>query len=100
MEGRKESKYNLVGTCPECGKLIKVEHVISVDLVETGTTTKVEEKEDEASGNSKSNQNEGAEGADVRPADEKGPAGTASGTNQPADSGKTKSNKKAGGKHK
>ena len=45
MDGRKESKYNLAGTCPECGKLIKVEHIICVNLVETGTTTKTEDKD-------------------------------------------------------
>ncbi len=97
MEGRKESKYRLSGTCPECGKLIAVEHIIAVDLVEQGTSTKVEE---EPNGKGKGSEDTGTttvESSDVRFTDEKGPAGTASVGPKPGNSKKSKRAKKAGG---
>ena len=122
MEGRKESKYNLAGTCPECGKLIKVEHIIAVDIVEPGTTTKVEEKDNVAgseiqsektdktnSKEGKDNADEaihegstgkGTEGAGVRPDNPKGTTGTENSVPEPTDSGKSKANKRSGGKTK
>ena len=97
MEGRKENKYNLSGICPQCGKLLKVEIVVATELVDTGTTTETEGKDNVGEGNSGETSDKNAESADVRPADTKGPAGTASGTDKPADSGKSKRNKKTGG---
>ena len=97
MEGRKENKYNLTGICPECGKLIKVEHTIAVDLVETGKTTETEGKDNDGRGNSEESKDSRPESADVRPADTKGPAGTESSTDQPTDPGKSKTNKRTGG---
>jgi len=97
MDERKESRYNLAGTCPKCGNVIKVEHIICVDLVELGTTTKTEGKdnaEDQPAGNAEENK---PESADVRPADTKGTAGTTSADNQPAYSKKGGRNKKTGG---
>ena len=97
MEGRKESKYNLTGTCPKCGDLIKVEHIISVDLVDLGTTTKTEEVDH---GNAKfiaKTLAKGAESSGVRPADKKGPTTATSGDPKPADSKKSKRAKKTGG---
>ena len=97
MEGRKESKYRLSGTCPECGKLIAVEHIIAVDIVEPGTTTKVEEK---ANGKSKGSKDTGpttTESSDVRSTDEKGPAGTTGAADKPGNSKKSKRAKKNGG---
>ena len=100
MEGRKESRYNLAGTCPECGKLIKVEHIIAVDIVEPGTTTKVEEKDNAETKGLAEKPSEPTESADVRPADTKGPAGTESSVPEPTDSGKSKTDKRSGGKTK
>lgn len=119
MEGRKESKYNISGTCPECGKMVKVEHIISVDLVELGTTkpkesiaptskdlqavaddvarAEEEEKPDEGKENNTANNGKKAESDNIRPADKKGPVEPASGEPKPADSKKSKRDKKAGG---
>ena len=97
MEGRKENKYNLSGICPQCGKLLKVEIVVATELVDTGTTTETEGKdnaENQPAGNAEENK---PESADVRPADEKGPAGSTSADNQPAYSKKGVRNKKTGG---
>ncbi|KKM24640.1 hypothetical protein LCGC14_1603130 [marine sediment metagenome] len=98
MEGRKESKYNISGTCPECGKLIKVEHTISVDLVELGKTTKTEESPDGKDTGTEQGKDKGSEGSDVRPADEKGPTTGTSKPDEPADSKKSKRAGKTGGK--
>ena len=100
MEGRKESRYNLAGTCPECGKLIKVEHIICVDLVEQGTTTKVEGKDDVETGSSNEGKDGVPESAGVRPAVDKGQTATTGEPVQPGDTGKSKRDKKAGGRHK
>ena len=97
MEGRKESKYRLSGTCPECGKLIAVEHIIAVDLVEQGTSTKVEEEPNGKGKGSKDTGGSAVEGIDVRSTDEKGPAAGTSAGPKPADSKKGKRAKKAGG---
>ncbi len=100
MEGRKESKYNLAGTCPECGKLIKVEHIICVDIVEPGTSKKVEGKnnaENQPAGNAEENK---PESTDVRPDNPKGKTGTGNSEIQSADSGNSKENKRPGGKTK
>ena len=97
MEGRKENRYNLSGICPKCGDLLKVELTVATELVEIGTTTKTEGKDEREGRPNEEAVNKDAESADVRPADTKGPAGTASGTDKPADSGKSKRNKKTGG---
>ena len=97
MEGRKENKYNLSGICPKCGDLLKVELTVATELVEIGTTTKTEGKdnaENQPAGNAEENK---PESADVRPADEKGPAGSTSADNQPANPKQGGRNKKTGG---
>ncbi len=100
MEGRKESRYNLAGTCPECGKLIKVEHIICVDIVEPGTTTKVEEKDNAGKENSGKSGTKETESADVRPDNPEGKTGPTNSVPEPTDSGKSKANKRSGGKTK
>ena len=100
MEGRKESKYNLAGTCSECGKLIKVEHIICVDIVEPGTSTKVEEKDNDTGSNNQTSGTAQAESADVRPDSAKGNPAAANRPGKPDDSEKSTGNKKAGGKTK
>ena len=97
MDERKESRYNLAGTCPKCGNVIKVEHIICVDLVELGTTTKTEGKDNGDQGSKEESGTGKPESADVRPADTKGPAGTTSADNQPAYSKKGGRNKNTGG---
>lgn len=98
MEGRKESKYNLSGTCPECGKLIKVEHIIAVDLVEQGTSKETEGKPDASKGETNGTGSSAAEGDGVRPADEAGKPGSTDSAGKPADSAKSGRAKKTGGK--
>ncbi len=100
MEGRKESRYNLAGTCPECGKLIKVEHIICVDIVEPGTSTKVEGKTNAGQTGTADKKEVPSESGSVRPADTEGPAGTTDSADKPGNTGKSKPNKKTGGKHK
>ncbi len=100
MEGRKESRYNLAGTCPECGKLIKVEHIIAVDIVEPGTTTKVEGKPNAEQTKSQGTGSNTTESVDVRSTDGAGQSATTDKPVQPSDSGKSKRDKKAGGKTK
>ena len=97
MEGRKENKYNLSGICPKCGDLLKVELTVATELVEIGTTTKTEETDNGEKGEAAESRNRFAKIADLRPADTKGPAGTASADNQPAYSKKGGRNKKLGG---
>jgi len=97
MEGRKENKYNLSGICPKCGDLLKVELTVATELVEIGTTTKTEGKDNAAEGNRERNESGTTESADVRPADTKRPAGTTSADNQPGYSKKGGRNKKTGG---
>jgi len=97
MEGRKENKYNLTGICPKCGDLIKIELVIATELVDTGTTTKPEGKDNGSNEDIKGNGAEHAESAGVRPTDTKEPAGTTSPDNQPGYSKKGGRNKKTGG---
>ena len=97
MEGRKENKYNLSGICPECGKLVKVEIIVATELVETGSTIEKEGKIDGIHDRKQFEEDKLAESTDLRPINTEGPAGTASGTDKPADSGKSKRNKKTGG---
>ena len=70
MEGRKENKYNLSGICPQCGKLLKLELVVATELVEEGTTTETEAKEDDSKGKTEGAGGDPAESGPVRPADE------------------------------
>ena len=97
MEGRKENKYNLSGICPQCGTLLKVELVVATELVEIGTTTETEGKDNGDNAIIDSKPDRQQESGDVRPADTKGPAGTASTDNQPGYSKKGGRNKKTGG---
>ena len=98
MEGRRESKYNISGTCPECGKLIRVEHTISVDLVELGKTTKTEGKDGKNNTVDTNGETSKSESAGVRPAEPKGPTGTESKGPKSTDPKKDKRAKNAGGK--
>ena len=97
MEGRKESKYNLVGTCPECGKLIKVEHIISVDLVEQGTTTKLEGKDNGTQGNKEKSGTGEPESTSVRPDKDKGNNATEPEPDNKKPSGNSAATGKTGG---
>ena len=97
MEGRKENKYNLSGICPKCGDLLKVELTVATELVEIGTTTKTEGKDNAVGKNIEHSEGNVTESSDVRPADTKGPAGSTSADDQPGYSKKGGRNKKTGG---
>lgn len=100
MEGRKENRYNLTGICPECGKLLKVELIIATELVEQGTTTKTEEKDNVGSKTDDGKPPVSTESADVRPDNPEGKTGTTNSVPKPTDSGKSKADKRSGGKTK
>ena len=97
MEGRKENKYNLSGICPQCGKLLKVEIVVATELVDTGTTTETEGKDNAGRQTTETVPDGNEESGSVRPADTERKIGTASADDQPAYTKKGGRNKNTGG---
>ena len=100
MEGRKESKYNLAGICANCGKPVKIELTIATELIETNEGKGTEGKDNDGKTKIAGVDAEVTESGDIRPADAKGPAGTKDSVPEPTDSGKSKADKRSGGKTK
>ncbi len=100
MEKSTSTDFNLYVVCPHCNKLVDVGFNIKTGFKEAEPETKTEGKDNAGQEKTELVSNRKAESGDVRPDNPKGTTGTKDSVSEPTDSGKSKADKRTGGKTK
>ena len=100
MEKNTSSNFRINSICPNCNALVEVRFAIQTDYKEAEPETKPEEKDNAERGKTGIESEKSNEGASVQPDNPEGKTGTTDSVPEPTDSGKSKANKRSGGKAK